>query len=101
MNSTYKVNVGEIEFGTKFYSIVNNKIAEWRVEGVYFQAYHRDGWNNYSSIYPGDKPDIEYRIVRWDKSRKLPTEDIAHNNNIGKVYFKSKEDLYKSMEEDE
>ena len=89
-----------LNFGDVLYSIVNNKIAEWKIEGIYFQAYHRDSYNNPITIAPPYKnPDIEYRIVRWDKNKQQITESIAHCNNIGLVFFKTKDDLFKSMEE--
>lgn len=89
----------EYNFGDYFYSIVNNKIATWEIKGIYFQFYKRDQYNNLVGLTRFDKPDVEYRIEYWDKNTLNSKEDIAHCNNIGKVYFRTKEDLFKSMEE--
>ena len=90
-------NVGTVQFGDVFYSIIDNKLATWKVDGVYFQNYNRDMWNNTCALTGNAFPDVEYRLVRWNNHQL--EEAIAHKNNIGNYFFKTKEELYKSMEE--
>lgn len=91
----------DLTFNDKIYSIKNNKIVTWNIEAICFCNYNMDKWGNKCVIHPctSSKPDVEYRVYRTDEETKQKLIKIVDYYNLGKEFFKTKEDLFKSMEE--
>ena len=86
-------------FKDTFYSIENNKIVEWKVIGVKFCDYNMDRYGNKCPSYT-NRYDVEYVINRYDRKSGKLLEETVDGLSFNKKFFTSKENLFKSMEED-
>ena len=86
-------------FKDTFYLIENNKIVEWKVIGVKFCDYNMDQYGNKCLSYT-NRYDVEYVINRYDRKSGKLLEETVDGLSFNKKFFTSKENLFKSMEED-
>ena len=87
------------EYFGKFYTIEDNKIRTYDVVRISFCDYNKDECGNEIPIR-GGVPDIEYTIQRRDLAKGTITKwDNVNKNTIGKKYFRTPEELMKSLME--